>query len=85
MTALVAAAKAVSDRESFVAFLAKLSTDLKNAPETCENSDLGTYLDALASWIEDMDRYYQNMGRERPKDVPWNVFADALMAARVYE
>jgi len=85
MTVLVSAAKAVSDRESFVGFLAKLSADLKSAPETWENGDLSAYLSALASWIEDMDGYYQNMGLERPKDVQWNVFADALMAARVYE
>jgi hypothetical protein len=32
-----------------------------------------------------MDGYYQNQKRETPRNVNWKVFADALMAARIYE
>jgi hypothetical protein len=85
MSELVAAAKAVKDREDFVVFLSKLSNDLKADPGSWENRDLDSYLEALVSWIEDMDGYYQNTGRELPRDVKWHVFADALMAARIYE
>ena len=85
MKELITAAKSVRDRDSFAAFLSKLSTDLRTDPGTWENRDLGAYLEALASWIEDMDGYYLNQGRDIPQDVQWNVFADALMAARIYE
>lgn len=75
----------MTDRKSFVDFVTKLGDDLKSNPTSWENQDLGAFLGALASWVEDMDGYYKNTGREIPKDVSWKVFADALMAARVYE
>jgi len=67
MTELVAVAKAVRDRDSFVEFVAKLSADLRADSGAWGNRDLGRYLDALASWVEDMDGYYENQGRPSRK------------------
>jgi len=39
----------------------------------------------MQSWIEDMDGYYENMNMKLPEKIEWNVFANVLMAARVYE
>lgn len=85
MDELHTAAKTVNDRDSFVNFVTKLCQDLKTRPTSWENRNLEVFLEALGSWVEDMDGYYENMGREAPKDVNWKVFADALMAARIYE
>ena len=50
-----------------------------------ENSDLGTFLGALGAWVEDCDGYYKNTGSEcDPDTASWQVFADALQAARIY-
>lgn len=78
-------AELVADRESFIAFTSKLSADWKGNLESWKNRDLGAYLEALASWVEDMDGYYQNQGLPMPENINWRVFADILMAARVYE
>lgn len=50
-----------------------------------KNNDLTSYLEAIASWIEDMDGFYENMGKSLPEKINWSVFADILMAARIYE
>lgn len=50
-----------------------------------KNNDLSSYLEAISSWIEDMDGFYENMGKSLPENINWSVFADILMAARIYE
>jgi hypothetical protein len=40
---------------------------------------------AMAGWIHDMDGHYQNTGQNLSELPPWRVFADILMAARIYE
>lgn len=51
-----------------------------------DNSDLSSFLEALSGWIEDCDGYYSNMGSDLNPDSPsWQVFADALQAAQIYE
>jgi len=47
--------------------------------------NLESFLGALASWVEDMDGYYQNQGREVPPTPTWKMFGEMLAAARVYE
>ena len=44
---------------------------------------LRSFLEAMASWLEDCDGYY---GDQRDVGVAdWQIFADALAAARIYE
>jgi|Laugrespbdmm15sn_2_1035079.scaffolds.fasta_scaffold152316_1 hypothetical protein len=78
-------AKRVADRESFVRFVELMSADLKTNAQAWENRDLGSFLEAYAGWIEDMDGYYENQKLEKPKNVNWQFMTDALMAARIYE
>jgi hypothetical protein len=54
-------------------------------PEGWENPSLERFLDAVAAWTHDMDGYYQNLGQPMPGDVEWGVFAQILLAARIYE
>jgi len=85
MNGLDASLKLVNDKKSFANFVLKLCADLRENPRLWENQDLGKFLEALGAWIEDMDGYYENMGVEMPRNANWKIFADALMAARVYE
>ncbi|MGW4675869.1 DUF7660 family protein [Streptomyces sp. NPDC004324] len=45
-----------------------------------ENADLPSFLEALASWIDDADGWYNNAGRG-----DWRFSARALRAATIYE
>jgi hypothetical protein len=75
----------VQCRASFVEFVGKLHEDLELNPCDWENVSLSDFLEALGRWTEDMDGYYVKTGREIPKNVSWRIFADILMAARIYE
>lgn len=39
----------------------------------------------MASWIEDMDRYYENSNQPIPRNIDWKTYADILTAAKIYE
>lgn len=67
------------------AFVAELTADFRANGGTWENRELLSFLEAMGRWISDMERYYQNTSQELAALPPWRVFADILMAARVYE
>ena len=51
-----------------------------------ENKDIYTFLQAMAAWLRDADGYYKNAGQSVDVEKPsWQLFADALFAASVYE
>ena len=75
----------INTREDFVAFVELLVSNLNNNPEEWENKTLSEYLESLANWTEDMDGYYQNNGLSIPENINWKVFANILMAAKIYE
>ena len=75
----------IANRAEFLSFLASLRSDLKTKPYGWENRDLPTFLQAMESWVADMDGYYRNIGQEMPPEPTWQMFADILNGARVYE
>lgn len=75
----------ILEKESFLTFVNSLISDLKNKPEEWENKSLDAFLEAIVSWIEDMDGYYENNNIPYPQSINWQFFADVLMAAKIYE
>jgi hypothetical protein len=75
----------VNSRDEFVLFVRSLLNDLRMNESRWDNRELGTFLEALAAWTEDMDGYYQNRGEPVPREPSWQLLADMLAAARVYE
>lgn len=80
----------IKTKDDLVRFLTQLSNSFEEGNQDWTNKTLKEFLEALASWSEDMDGYYENMGLSTQVDlsgntVVWRVFADLLMAARVYE
>ena len=75
----------VNDRDQAISFIIDLASDLETNPEDWENGTLKNYLMAMAQWIGDMDGWYKNQQQEPPKDIPWGVFVNILMAAKIYE
>jgi len=83
--ALVESAGRVSSREEFTAFVKALSDNLRCHPEEWDNSTLKEFIGGLARFVEDMDGYYANNCVDVNCSLPsWRIFADVLLAARVY-
>lgn len=76
----------VVDRKSFIEFLYLLRENLINNPENWENKTLPEFLEALASYTEDIQGYYDNMKLNKNSDIAeWSIFADILKGAKIYE
>jgi hypothetical protein len=75
----------IQNREDLTQWINELRENLKNHPETWENTDLGRFLGALSSWIDDMDGYYKNHGLPVPQTPSWKTIAEMLAAAALYE
>ncbi|MFI9818689.1 DUF7660 family protein [Saccharothrix variisporea] len=72
-------------RDRLVATVRELLLDWSDGPPaTWQNHSLPHYLEALAAWLHDSDGYYANLGVPVPRN-GWEVIADALRAAAVYE
>lgn len=52
---------------------------------TTNNSSVRDYLDSLAAWVEDMDGYYNNIGKEIPMNINWDFIATLLYVGNIYE
>lgn len=76
----------ISCKEDFVKFVESLSKDLTCNPSEWENKQLSDYLDAIASWTEDnFEGYYQYNNMQIPQEINWKIFANILIAAKMYE
>ena len=77
----------IKTREDFIEFMATFVKSIKSG-SPIENNTVELYLDAVASWVEDMDGYYENMGLANEVNLEtmnWRVLADILIAATMYE
>ena len=76
----------IRDRKQFADFVNALSRDWEEGGDKWENRDIGSFLEAMGAWLEGSMGYYRNFSLDVNPDEPsWRVFADALLAARVYE
>jgi hypothetical protein len=76
----------VPDRQTFVEFLELLREDLLENPESWENKTLPDFLEALSSYAEDIQGYYDNMKLNVNADQPnWQTFSDIFKGATMYE
>lgn len=76
----------VTDRASFIEFLAFLHKDFLENPERWENKTLPDFLSAMSAYAEDIQGYYDNTHQHINADVPsWQTFADIIKGAIIYE
>jgi hypothetical protein len=76
----------VTDRQSFIEFLENFHRDLLNNKQEWENKTLEDFLEALTRYATDIKGYYNNTNQNINVDIPsWQVFADMLQGARIYE
>ena len=73
----------INNRAELAAFIRKMSAE---DTSKWDNSDLGRFLEALSAWVDDCDGYYANIGSmNNPDSASWQILADALQAAKIYE
>jgi len=76
----------VRTREDFARYVEQLEADYASNPGKWENTDLGSFLAAVAGYARDVDGYYSNADIPVDADKPdWRVFGDILTGACVYE
>ena len=76
----------VNDKQTFIKFLKLLHKDFLDNPESWENKTLPDFLEALSTYTEDIQDYYDNMKLNVNADNPdWSTFADIFKGAKIYE
>ncbi len=75
----------VNDKEDFIKFVGDLIIDLRNNPGSWENNNLNSYLEAMKSWVEDMDGWEKNSKMNVSEISAWNLMAHILCASTMYE
>ena len=76
----------VVDRASFINFINDLREAYTTNPENWENTNISDFLEAIARYTEDIQGYYDNTNQKIDANEPsWQLFADVLKGASVYE
>jgi hypothetical protein len=76
----------VSDRQTFIKFLDLLRKDFVDNPQSWENKSLPDFIEALSTYTNDIQSYYDNMKLNVNADKPdWSTFADIFKGAKIYE
>lgn len=78
-------AKEIETKKDFVKFLRELENDYLENPSSWDNKNIGAFLGAMASWVEDMGGFYINNSLPIPEKIDWKIFADILMGGKLYE
>jgi hypothetical protein len=74
----------IESRQELIDLIFKL-LDENDAVEW-PNETAHSFLQALAAWLNDAEGFYKNIKEARdPNAASWQLFADALQAASVYE
>ncbi len=73
--------------QKVAAEMPKITREAQLATRTASTqaARLAWQLSAMASWIEDMDGYYKNIGELLPQTPSWRTLADILYASKMYE
>ncbi len=50
-----------------------------------ENDSLDSFLEAMGRWTESFENYYEHTHQKEPESIPWKLFANMLIGAKVYE
>lgn len=76
----------VTDRKTFANFIKMLREDFLENPHMWENKSLPDFLEALSSYTEEIQGYYDNTNQVINADnADWNIFSDIFKGARIYE
>ena len=84
--ALVERAQAIQSKAEFATFLQLLLRNYREHPDEWDNNGLERFLEAMGGFVDGLSAYSENFKMEADSSKPsWRVFAEILLAARVYE
>ena len=73
-------------RVEFIGFLKDFKKDFDQNGESWENSSLPDFLEAMISYTDDIQGFYDNMNMNVNADEPtWENFKNILKGASIYE
>jgi len=73
----------IESKKELIGLIQRLRTEDSSKRE---NLSTPSFLEALAAWLENADGFYQNVKLETSAEkASWQLFADALQAATIYE
>ncbi len=76
----------VTDRQSFIKFIALLRDDLLKNPDNWENRNLDDFLEAMTRYTEDIQGYFDNTNQNVNANLPsWQTFAEIFKGSTIYE
>lgn len=76
---------AIKNKEDFLVFISEFRDTLIKNPDSWTNNDLSSYLEDLSICVEGMEQFYINTKQTVPENIDWKVFADILIAAKMYK
>ncbi|ALO24981.1 MULTISPECIES: hypothetical protein [Leptospira] len=78
--------KNVKSKKEFKLFLMELIEDYRQNKEMWECCDIETFLENILVYSEDIIGFYRNSNLDlNPEIASWQLFADILCGARIYE
>jgi hypothetical protein len=78
-------AEDVESKEDLARFIDNLGASLSQQREAWENVTIERFFDAWAHSLPNIERFYNNCGREAPSQPNWNMIAQMLLTAAIYE
>jgi len=75
----------VGSREELVEFLSTLASRVADGSETVENATTAQFLEATSGWLNDLEGWCANQGRELPAEPSWALVAWIVSAGLIYE
>ncbi len=75
----------VSSRKDFSEFVILLRDYVASNPDAVENDKVDRFLEAISAYSIDIEHLYRNYGREFNEASDWQLFAEILSGAIIYE
>jgi hypothetical protein len=75
----------VTTRDDVTGVLHAMVNDFRKNPDAWENTTLDSFLDGLATAMEDLEQVYADRGEVLPSQPSWQLVAELLVTASGYE
>ena len=77
MNGMMVKIQSIKNKDDFVSFLNELAIDFRNNPEEWKNMTVDTFLESVASWVEDYSTAPNN-------DIEWEKLDYTILARLFY-
>lgn len=75
----------INDKDDLIKFISDLINDYITNKDSWENQTLDSYLEAMQSWLEDIEGWEKNCKQDVSNMNPWQLIGHVLYASKMYE